>query len=211
MGLMWIALGSGKIASAIDEGARRVYSALAIENSPYISAHSFERFGVLWVALCALMWLIMYIKTDAAYIGQEAGGKRRPAFLAAGAVLVAALSILIQSAVEFQTASQAYFAFGMSAALLSLSGVCLRQLQSALRRGMPVTADSYLLAAFLTLFGAVRAMLVYMEIAPLTPFSHTAFSIILYAPIFVGYFWMRRRLNQIREAHEPMLEMEHAE
>lgn len=207
---MWIALGSGKIASAMDACARRVYSALAIENAPYVSAHSLERFGVLWVALGALVWLIMYIKTDAAHIAQEAGGEKRPAFLTAGAVLVAALSILIQSAVGFQTASQAYFAFGMSAALLSLSGVCLRQLQSALRRGMPVTADGYLLAAFLTLFGAVRAMLVYMEMAPLTPFLHTAFSIILYAPIIVGFFWMRRRLERIREAQDQILEMEHA-
>ena len=129
--------------------------------------------GDVWrffVALGALTWLIMYIKVDAAHIAQEAGGKKLPAFLAAGAALLAVLSILIRSAVEFETISQAYFAFGMSAALVSLTCICLWQLQSALRRGMPVTADGYLLAAFLTLFGAVRAMLVYMELAPLTPF-----------------------------------------
>ena len=208
---MFIVQGSGKIASVIDECARRVYIALAIENAPYGSAHSLEKFGVYWVAFGALCWLIMYIKIDVAYIAQETGGKRLSAFLTAGVVLVATLSILIQSAVEFQTASQTYLAFGMSAALLSLTGVCLWQFQSALRRGMPVTAGGYLLAAFLTLFGAVRAMLVYMEIAPLTPFLHTAFSILLYAPIFVGFFWMRRRLDQIQKGREQLLEMEYAE
>ena len=208
---MFIVQGSGKIASVIDECARRVYIALAIENAPYGSAHSLEKFGVYWVAFGALCWLIMYIKIDVAYIAQETGGKRLSAFLTAGVVLVATLSILIQSAVEFQTASQTYLAFGMSAALLSLTGVCLWQFQRALRRGMPVTAGGYLFAAALPLVAAAGAMLDYMEIAGLAPFTHTAFSILLYAPVFVGYFWMRHRLDQIRDAQERTPEMEHAE
>ena len=62
---------------------------------------------------------------------QESGGEKRPAFLAAGATLIAMLAFLIQNAVEFQTASQAYRALGISAALLALAGVCLLQLQSS--------------------------------------------------------------------------------
>lgn len=173
-----------------------------VELPPFVST----LIGFLLAAM-ALAWIASIFIN----VAHEAGGEKLPAFLAAGATLLAILSILILSAVEFQTASQAYLAFGMVAALLSLTGVCLWQLQSALRRGMPVTAGGYLFAAALPLVAAAGAMLDYMEIAALMPFPRTAFSILLYAPIFVGYFWMRHRLDQIREAQERMPEIEHAE
>ena len=140
---------------------------------------------------------------------QESGGEKRPAFLAAGATLIAMLAFLIQNAVEFQTASQAYRALGISAALLALAGVCLWQLQSARRRGMPRTARSYLLAAFLPSMAAIGNMLEYLKIA-LTPFPHTEAAILLYAPMLIGFFWMGQRLEQIGEAQDRMSEQETA-
>lgn len=171
---------------------------------PSVSAPLSTLAHVLFAAM-ALIWILSaFINAE-----QEAGGEKRPAFLAAGATLAAILSLLIRSRVEFQTAPQAYGAFGMSAAMLLLAGVCFWQLQSAVRRGMPKTARSYMAAAFLPLIPAVGIMLKYVEIA-LTPFPHTAFEIALYAPIAVGYFWMSHRLGQIVDAQERMSEQEHA-
>ncbi len=167
---------------------------------------SVSTLGNLMLAALALTWIASIFMNAA-----QESGKKLPAFLASGAALLAVLSILIRSAVEFETISQAYLAFIMVAAPLSLTCICLWQLQSALRRGMPRTADSYLFSAALLLVAAVGAMLDYMELAALMPFSRTAFEIALYAPIIVGFLWMQHRLNQIQEAQERLLETGHAE
>ena len=110
---------------------------------PSVSAPLSTLAHVLFAAM-ALIWILSaFINAE-----QEAGGEKRPAFLAAGATLAAILSLLIRSRVVFQTAPQAYGAFGISAAMLLLAGVCFWQLQGAVRRGMPKTARSYMAAAF---------------------------------------------------------------